>query len=148
MEPYIRSRSFVVETLRSHLRISLAIAAVAFAIVVTPGQALAADSVYWAWATLNDNSVTAGGLSLANLDGTGGHGLAVSGATVDHPLGVAIDTARGMMYWANFGSTTNYCSGPLSGVNSISFANLDGTGGGTPADSGGGSVWMERAPSV
>ena len=136
MEPDTRSRSFVVETLRSHLRTSFAIAAVAFAIVLTPGRALAADNVYWAWATLNDHSVTAGGLSLANLDGTGGHGLAVSGATVDHPLGVAVDTATGMIYWANFGGTTNYCSGPLSGVNSISFANLDGTGGGTLNTSG------------
>ena len=113
-------------------------AAVGFAMVFAPAPALAANSVYWAWATLSydNSSVTAGGISFANLDGSAGQGLTVSGAPVDHPLGVAIDYATGMIYWANFGSTTNYCNGPLSGGNTISFANLDGTDGGTLNTSG------------
>ena len=41
------------------------------------------------------------------------------GATVSGPFGVTLDPASGRIYWTNFG-----------GVNKISFANLNGSGGG------------------
>lgn len=104
----------------------------ALATALAPAPALAANTIYWNWATLYNNSyVSNSGISLANLGGSGGAGLTVSGVAVDHPLGVAIDAATGTMYWANFGSSINYCSGPLAGGNTISYAHLDGTGGGT-----------------
>jgi DNA-binding beta-propeller fold protein YncE len=106
-------------------------AVLSVAAVLAPAAARGADSVYWAWATLDGNSVTASGISLADRGGSGGHGLAVSGAPVDHPLGVAIDAATGMIYWTDFGSGTNYCTGALNGGDTISFSKLDGTGGGT-----------------
>ena len=123
---------------RSTLRAALVAATVAaFAMALTPATVLAGDSIYWNWATLYKSSyVSASGISLANLAGRGGEGLTVSGATVDHPLGVAIDSATGTMYWANFGSSINYCTGTLNGGNTISFARLDGTGGGTLKTSG------------
>ena len=122
-------------------RRSLARAGFAAAIVAgwatVPAPALAADSVYWDWSVLRDNSyVDNSGISVANLDGSGGHVLSVTGAPVDHPLGVAIDAARGTIYWANFGNSVNYCNGPLDGGNTISFARPDGTGGGTLNTSG------------
>lgn len=104
----------------------------AFAAVVAPAPALATDTIYWDWATLvNSSYVSNSGISMASLGGSGGGGLTVSGVAVDHPLGVAIDSATATMYWANFGSSINYCTGPLSGGNTISFVHLDGTGGGT-----------------
>ena len=80
-----------------------------------------------AWA-LADNSGTA-----ANLDTTG---ATVSGAT-----GVALDPAAGKLYWGNFFLDT------------ISFANLDGSGGGGQLDTSGttpdgpGFPVIQRAPS-
>jgi DNA-binding beta-propeller fold protein YncE len=110
--------------------------AVVLAMTFVPAPARA-DSVYWAWATIaGGGSATASGIASANLNSSGGDGLNVSGATVDHPLGVAIDSGSGKIYWTNFGSTSNYCSGPLNGGNTISFANLDGTGGDTLNTSG------------
>jgi DNA-binding beta-propeller fold protein YncE len=109
-------------------------------VVLAPAAARGADSVYWAWATLDGNSVTASGISVADRGGGGGHGFAVSGATVDHPLGVAIDAATGRIYWTNFGSGTNYCTGALNGGDTISFSNLDGTSGGGNLNTTGATV--------
>ena len=66
------------------------------------------------WANLNSNTI-----AVANLDGAGGNTLNTAGATVSAPRGVAIDPIAGRIYWANqvFGKP-------------ISFARLDGTGGG------------------
>jgi DNA-binding beta-propeller fold protein YncE len=71
----------------------------------------AAGRVYWA----NNETST---ISYANLDGSGGRNLPTTGATVNEPFGVAIDPAAGRIYWANVGNAT------------ISYANLNGTGGG------------------
>jgi DNA-binding beta-propeller fold protein YncE len=121
----------------SAARTGLIVAIVAaFAGVLAPAPALAANSVYWAWATLANNSAVAGGLAVANAEGGNGRDLTISGAPIDHPLGVAIDARAGRIYWANFGSSINYCTGPLTGGNTISFANLDGTGGGLLNTSG------------
>jgi len=70
----------------------------------------AAGRIYWA---NEDNTIV-----YANLDGSGGSQLDTSGATPADPYGVAIDLAAGRIYWAN--RTTN----------TISYANLDGSGGG------------------
>jgi DNA-binding beta-propeller fold protein YncE len=69
-----------------------------------------AGRIYW----VNDNDT----ISYANLDGSGGAQLDVSGATPDAPYGATIDPAGGRIYWANRLSS------------SISYANLDGSGGG------------------
>ena len=76
--------------------------------------ALGADRVYWA--------NTTGTISYANLDGSGGAELNISGATPNGPRGVAIDAAAGRIYWANQGNDT------------ISYAKLDGSGGGGQLD--------------
>ena len=86
--------------------------------VVLPAAALGADSVYWG------NFAGANQLSFVSLDATAGGDLTISGATVNQPLGVAIDAGAGRIYWANDGTYT------------ISFANLDGSGGGDLNTSG------------
>jgi DNA-binding beta-propeller fold protein YncE len=75
-------------------------------LAIDPG----AGKIYWA----NDNNT----ISWANLDGSGGGQLDITGATPAAPYGAAIDPAAGRIYWAN--RTTN----------TISHANLDGSGGG------------------
>jgi DNA-binding beta-propeller fold protein YncE len=74
------------------------------------------------WANQNNNTI-----SFAKLDGSGGGGdLSTAGALVKAPAGVAIDQEAGRVYWANYSGT-----GIGSEVNmSISFAKLDGSGGG------------------
>jgi DNA-binding beta-propeller fold protein YncE len=122
---------------RFALRACLLVASTALVMVLAAAPAVAANRIYWDWATLAYNSyVASSGISVANLDGSGGHGFTVSGAAVDHPLGVAINSATGTMYWANFGSSINYCTGDLNGGNTISFASLNGSGGGTLNTSG------------
>ncbi len=80
-----------------------------------PG-AFAADTLYWANGRINS---AAGGISYANLDGSGGGAdLTTTGAKVRNPAGTAIDSATGRIYWANSQGST------------ISWANLDGSGGG------------------
>jgi hypothetical protein len=69
-----------------------------------------AGKIYWA----NDDNT----IAYANLDGSGGGLLDITGATPDAPYGAAIDPAAGRIYWANRGTST------------ISYANLDGSGGG------------------
>jgi DNA-binding beta-propeller fold protein YncE len=112
------------------LRCAGLIGGIVAALAMLPAPAVAASRIYWAWATLTSNTATVGGIASANLLGGNGQNLSISGAVLDHPLGVAIDSGTGKMYWANFGSSINYCTGALRGGNTISFANLDGTGGG------------------
>jgi DNA-binding beta-propeller fold protein YncE len=75
----------------------------------------AAGRIYWA----ND---TGNPISYANLDGSGGDDLNTSGSNPDGPYGTAIAPGVGRIYWANRGEATN--------SDSISYANLDGSGGG------------------
>lgn len=79
------------------------------------GSALAATAsaagiIYWG----NWKSSTIG---YASLDGSGGGQLETAGASVNEPLGVALDPATGLIYWQN-----------SSG--SIDYADLGGNGGG------------------
>jgi hypothetical protein len=73
----------------------------------------AADRIYW-----TDESESA--LAFANLDGSGGGELRVSGTSVSGPEGLAIDAAAGRIYWANYSGAESQ---------TIAFANLDGSGG-------------------
>jgi hypothetical protein len=80
-----------------------------------PAAALGADRVYWANAG-NDT------ISFANLDGSGGGQLPLPPASLDLPVGVALDPARGRIYWANGGRAVAGEPG------SIWSASLDGSG--------------------
>jgi DNA-binding beta-propeller fold protein YncE len=85
----------------------------AFGMAIDP----VAGRIYWANAVGNK-------ISFANLDGSGGGDLDTTGASaVDTPIGATIDPAAGRIYWTNSGK--------------ISFANLDGTGGGGDLDTTG-----------
>jgi len=74
-----------------------------------------ADRIYWS--NLNGNSI-----SYANLDGSGGRQLPIDPATLNGPMGLAIDSVTGKLYWANYG----VLGGDGTGT-SIGVANLDGT---------------------
>jgi hypothetical protein len=80
----------------------------------------AAGKLYW-------SNYGATKIAFARLDGTAAGTLDTTGATVSGPIGVAIDPARGKIYWAN----------NSGGANKISFANLDGSGGGGNLDTTG-----------
>ncbi len=91
-------------------KVLLALLSFLICALAVPAVALGADTVYW--------SSREGTIGFANLDGSGGANLNISGAPVSEAAGVAIDSATGRIYWANRGG-------------SIGFANLDGSGGGT-----------------
>lgn len=77
----------------------------------------AAGRVYWA---NNGSGTPPFAISYANLDGSGAGGdLNTAGATLDTPAGATLDAPAGRIYWSNSGSS-----------NTISYANLDGSGGG------------------
>jgi hypothetical protein len=78
-----------------------------------------ARRIYWA----NTHSI-----SYANLDGSGGGVLDTTGATTFGAEGVSVDRATGRIYWANIST------------NEISYANLDGSGGGGALSTSGASV--------
>ena len=125
---------------RLHVRRAGSAAAIAVLLLALwPASALASDSILWDWATISGSNVVAGGIAAAGDDGGGGRVMTLTGAPVNHPLGVAIDSATGTLYWANFGAGIDYCQGVLQGPNTISYARLDGTSGGT-LNTGGASV--------
>ena len=82
-------------------------------LALSVASASAADQIYWA----NEGGDS---ISRANTSGGGGADIPITGVTVDHPQGLAVDSAAGRLYWANR-DELNY---------SIRFANLDGSGGG------------------
>lgn len=89
---------------------ALAVAALlAIVALALPVAASAAGRVYW---IDNTNQI-----SFAGLEGSGGGILSLSGGTLSHPRGVAIDSATGRIYWVNE-------------TGGVSFASLDGSGGG------------------
>jgi hypothetical protein len=104
-----------------------------------------ADRIYW-------TDETESAIAFANLDGSGGGELSISGTTVSAPEGVAIDAAAGRLYWVNY-------SGP--DPQRVSFAKLDGSGGadlntagatvdspyGIAVDPTGGRVFWANAPA-
>jgi DNA-binding beta-propeller fold protein YncE len=102
---------------------SLLVALASVALMALAPAASAADRIYWS----NDDSNS---IAWMNLDGTGGGILPTAGATKGAPNGLAIDTATGRIYWANYGTADG-------GGTTIGWANLDGTGGGNVAIPGG-----------
>jgi DNA-binding beta-propeller fold protein YncE len=86
--------------------------------------------IYWA----NSGGPSGGSISFAPLDGSGGGNLPTGGATLSAPAGVALDIAAGRIYWANSAATGK------SPAYTLSFANLDGSGGGDLALGPGGAV--------
>jgi hypothetical protein len=78
------------------------------------------DRVYWA--NFGPNGASTNTISYANLDGSGGGNVSTAGAPIDGPMGLAIDSPTGRLYWANLGSAENGTT--------LAFANADGSGGG------------------
>jgi DNA-binding beta-propeller fold protein YncE len=92
--------------------VSVALSVIAAISAIAPG-ASASDRIYW-------GNYTGNSISFANLDGTGGGTLPTGAATVFGPMGLAIDSARGRIYWANWGL------GPTGDGKTISSASLSG----------------------
>ena len=69
--------------------------AVALLVLLVPG-AEAANRIYW-------SSFDGGKISYWNLDNSGGANIDTTGATVDGPMGMALDPAIGRVYWAKWG---------------------------------------------
>src|SRR5688572_26458941 len=101
-------------------RAGTSLIAAAMLVLAAAPAAFGADRVYWA----NGNHT----ISYANLDGSGGGLLNLSGAAPDGARGVDVDPVTGRIYWANQGNHT------------ISYANLDGSGGGGQLDLGGATI--------
>ncbi len=80
---------------------------------LTASPAGAADQIYWG----NEGAES---ISHSNVAGGGGAEIPITGVDVNHPEGLAIDSAAGRIYWANRNGAEY----------SIRFANLDGSGGG------------------
>jgi hypothetical protein len=80
--------------------------------------ARSAELIYW-----NNYGPTPQTISVANIDGSGGGALNLTGATLVDPEGMAIDTTTGRLYVAS-------SSGGASGNGEIMFVNLDGSGAG------------------
>jgi DNA-binding beta-propeller fold protein YncE len=96
------------------LRLLLCTALLGVLLLAVTASVRAAGRIYWS--NLNSNSI-----SYANLDGSGAVNLPIDPATLDGPMGLAIDSAAGKIYWANFGFVLRD-SGTTIGV-----ANLDGS---------------------
>lgn len=74
------------------------------------------------WANYNGGIEEHGTISFAKLDGSAAGDLNTTGATLEDPGPIALDPANGRIYWANYGTDT------------ISFANLNNSGGGGNLD--------------
>jgi DNA-binding beta-propeller fold protein YncE len=72
------------------------------------------------WANYNTNSI-----GVANLDGSDAHLLNTDGSEIAEPSGLAIDPGTRRIYWANSGPSGN------PEPDGISYANMNGSGGGT-----------------
>ncbi len=86
-----------------------------FGVVLDPATRI----IYWA----NDGSGGAdnGSIAWAKLDGSAGGLLNTAGALVANPYKIGLDPVNGRVYWGNH---------PKGGEESISFANVNNTGGG------------------
>jgi len=85
-----------------------------YGVVVDPATRM----IYWA----NDGAGPSdGSIAWAKLDGSAGGLLNTAGATVVEPYKIGLDPVNGRVYWGN---------NPSAGEISISYANVNGTGGG------------------
>ncbi len=80
------------------------------------------ETIYWT--NYNGGVGDKGMISFAKLDGSSAGDLNTSGATVEDPEQIAVDPAVGKVYWVNNGATSD----------TISFANLNNSGGGGNLD--------------
>src|SRR4051812_32246458 len=101
--------------------LALGLCALLAAMLCSAPRARGADRIYWA-------NFDGPSISWDNLDGSGAGNLNTAGAPLDGPMGMAIDSAQGRIYWANYGESPHGC-GDGCGT-TISWANLDGGGGG------------------
>lgn len=93
------------------------------------------------WANFNLSVTPTNKISYTALDGTGGGvDLAVSGATVAQPKGVAIDEEAGRIYWTNPGAG--------SVLGKVAGADLDGGGGADFNVTGAGANASTTGPSL
>jgi hypothetical protein len=91
----------------------------ALAVLLSASPAHAADRIYW-------SNLYGDSISWANLDGGGGGDLPINPSAIDGPMGLAIDTPAGKIYWSNYGSGNPGDAGIGDGT-SIGVANLDGS---------------------
>jgi hypothetical protein len=88
----------------------LGLFAAALATLLLAPAAQADERIYW-------SNYATDSISWADLDGSGAGGTVnTAGATVDGPMGMALDPARGLVYWANWKGDTG---------TTISYARLD-----------------------
>jgi DNA-binding beta-propeller fold protein YncE len=109
---------------------------IAAALLFFASAAGAADRIYWSNDGCCNGSGSGGGIAFANLDGSGGGSgnLNTGSALVQRPMGLAIDSAAGRIYWANWGDVIDDPGQPDNEHGTgmtIGWANLDGSGGGT-----------------
>ncbi len=95
-------------------RVGVLIGVCAAIIVGAASSARAANRVYW-------DNFNGTGIASANLDGSGGGDLNLTGRTTTNaPFGLAVDSTTGRIYWVADGDF---------GHGIFSFANLDSSGG-------------------
>ena len=108
-----------INPLRRAVAGSAFLALVLTALLAIAASAQAAELLYWD----NFSGKSADSISVANVDGSGGGSLNLTGAELTDPEGMAIDSVTGRLFVA--GSN----SGPGE-IGQILFANLDGSGAG------------------
>ena len=124
---------------RRRRRLALLFACAAAALAA-PATAHGADRIYW---SNFDSGNPARTIAYRNLDGSGGLNLNTTGATVDGAMGMALDPSHGRVYWTNWGADIGMGHGHGT---TISYANLDGSGGAATCRSQPGS-WSARTGS-
>ncbi len=104
---------------RSFRRTAGVLTGVAVLVVLLAPTALADDSIYWTASSADPE--LGNQIYTASLDGSsvGPTTVVTTGATVSGPLGVALDPAADRVYWSDDSSADR-----------LSWANLDGSGGG------------------
>ena len=96
----------------------LALAVTAVALLWTAAGARAAEILYW-----DNYDPTPPSIATSNIDGSGGGPVNSTGAQLEHPEGMALDTLGNRLYISSSG-------GGAGKPGAISFVNLDGSGGG------------------
>jgi hypothetical protein len=96
----------------------LALAIASVALLWTAAGAGAAETLYW-----DNYDAVPPSIGTSNIDGSGGGSVNSTGAQLEHPEGMALDTLGNRLYISSSG-------GGAGKPGSISFVNLDGSGGG------------------
>jgi len=106
---------------RDHRLTAGGLASIVLALVAVfafAARAQASELIYW-----NNYGAEPQSISVANIDGSGGGALNLSGVNLDNPEGMAIDTVTGRLFVVS-------SSGGASGNGEILYVNLDGSGAG------------------